>query len=162
MKIRKAQLSDISSITAIYNEAVLNTTATFDTELRSEDDRRHWFTNRDHNFPVLVAEQNGEVIGYASLSRWSDKKAYDITAELSLYIHAEHRNKGVGKILFKALLEASHHTALHSIIARITEGNEHSIHLHKQGGFETVGVLKQCGRKFGKLLDVTVMQKMVR
>jgi L-amino acid N-acyltransferase len=162
MKIRKAAFSDLGDITDIYNEAVINTTATFDTELKSIDNRKEWLSARTENFPVLVAVIDDKVIGYASLSRWSDKKAYDITAELSLYIHPQFRNKGIGKKLFRALLEQAKETNLHSILSRITEGNEQSIHIHMQEGFETVGVLKECGMKFGKLLDVTMLQLIIR
>lgn len=162
MKIRKAMIADVDAITVIYNDAVINTTATFDTELKDPENRRQWLTDRTDDFPVLVAEDKGIITGYASLSRWSDKKAYDITAELSLYIHPEYRGKGIGKALLSSLLIAAEETGLQSIISRITEGNAHSIYLHKQNGFEIVGVLKQAGRKFGRLLDVTIMQKMLK
>lgn len=162
MKIRKAIDSDIDAITVIYNDAVLNTTATFDTESKTRENRLVWLKERSDDFPVLVAELDSNVVGYASLSRWSDKKAYDITAELSLYIHPLHRGKGIGKKLLHELIIVSKETGLHSIISRITEGNEHSIHLHKNVGFETVGVLKESGKKFERLLDVTIMQKMIK
>lgn len=162
MKIREANESDLKAVTFIYNDAVLHTTATFDTEVKTVENRSLLLKDRNENFPVLVAEnEEAEVIGYASLSRWSDKKAYDITAELSLYIHPDHRRKGIGKYLLHELLQRAAKTNLVSIISRITEGNEHSIYLHQQQGFETVGVLKKCGDKFGKLLDVTIMQKML-
>jgi L-amino acid N-acyltransferase len=163
INIRKAHLEDIYSIRNIYNEAVLNTTATFDTEEKSEENRIDWFLNRDENFPVIVVELNEKIVGYASLNRWSDKKAYDITAEISIYIEPDSRGKGIGKKLIEVIVKvAVEDTNLHSLIARITEGNEHSIHLHELNGFEKVGVMKQAGRKFGKLLDVTFMQKMLR
>jgi L-amino acid N-acyltransferase len=162
MELRKAVEADLPAITFIYNDAVLNTNATFDTEPKSIENRSQWLLERTTDFPVLVAVENEEVIGYCSLSRWSDKKAYDITAELSLYIHPEQRGKGTGKKLLHALLDEAYKTNLHSIISRITEGNDHSIYLHKAEGFDTVGVLKQSGRKFGKLLDVTIMQKMLK
>lgn len=164
MRIRKATIEDIESITVIYNDAVLHTTATFDTDPKSVENRRQWFVNRTENFPVIVAEDEttGMITGYASLSPWSDKKAYDITAELSLYVHPGNRHMGIGKKLLIELLEVSRGTNLNSIISRITEGNEHSIYLHHQNGFETVGILKQAGRKFDKLLDVTILQKMLR
>lgn len=162
MEIRKATEADIPAITFIYNDAVKNTTATFDTDPKDESNRRAWLLERSSDFPVIVSVEQDVVTGYASLSRWSDKKAYDITAELSLYIHPEHRGKGIGKALLSALLKLAENTNLHSIISRITEGNEVSIYLHRNEGFDTVGILKQSGRKFGKLLDVTIMQKMLR
>jgi L-amino acid N-acyltransferase len=163
IKIRKAILSDIYSIREIYNEAVLFTSATFDTEEKTEDDRIRWFLNRDENFPVIIAEYEGQTAGYAALNKWSDKKAYNITAEISVYVHSSARGKGIGKKLIEILIKtAEEKTELHSVIARITQGNEHSIYLHEINGFRKAGVLKQAGNKFGKLLDVTVMQKMLR
>lgn len=163
VQIRKAHLEDIYSIRDIYNEAVLNTTATFDTEEKSVEERMQWFLDRDENFPVMVAVLEERVVGYASLNKWSDKKAYDVLAEISLYIAPEARGKGIGKKLIEILVEtAVEHTNLHSLIARITEGNQHSIYLHEINGFEKIGLMKQAGKKFGRLLDVTLMQKMLR
>ena len=159
ISIRKAVITDIRAITAIYNEAILNTTATFDTETKTVENRKEWFLNRDENFPVIVAEKNNEIVGFASLNRWSDRKAYDITAENSLYIDAKYRNQGIGKKLLEVLIGIGKETNLISILARISEGNEQSIYLHELNGFEKVGTMKKVGRKFGKLLDVTLMQK---
>jgi L-amino acid N-acyltransferase len=163
IQIRKAHLDDIYAIRDIYNEAVLNTTATFDVDEKSLENRIDWFLNRDENFPVMVAEKQGEIVGYIALNKWSDKKAYDITAEISLYISPENRRKGIGKMLVDVIVNAAiDHTNLHSIIARITEGNEQSIHLHELNGFEKIGVMKEAGMKFNKLLNVTFMQRMLR
>ncbi|MDQ3192515.1 MAG: N-acetyltransferase family protein [Bacteroidota bacterium] len=160
---RAAQIEDIHSITEIYNEAVLNTTATFDTEIKTIENRTSWFLQRDENFPVIVVEYQQKIVGYAALNKWSDKKAYDITAEISLYIAPDSRGKGIGKKLIEVIVtSAIEHTNLHSLIARITQGNEHSIYLHQAYGFEKTGVMKSVGKKFGKLLDVTLLQKMLR
>ena len=160
--IRKAVLSDIADITTIYNEAVVNTTATFDTEIKTVANRTDWFNNRNENFPVIVAEKQGKVVGFASLNKWSDKKAYNITSEISLYVQSEYRGLGIGRQLIEIIVDIAAGTKLHSIIARITEGNEQSIHLHKINSFEVIGVMKKAGIKFGKLLDVTLMQKMLK
>ena len=159
LNIRKASLNDLESITAIYNEAVLNGTATFDTELKSIEDRTKWFSERDDNFPIIVAEKFGKVVGYAALNKWSERKAYDVTGEISVYVLPEFRKQGIGKRLVEMIAAIGEQTNLKTIIARITEGNDHSIYLHEQIGFKTVGTLRQVGKKFGKLLDVTVMQK---
>jgi phosphinothricin acetyltransferase len=157
--IRPATLSDLPAITEIYNKAVLTTTATFDTEPKSETNRRVWFDEHDARHPILVAESEGVVIGWASLSRWSDRLAYADTAEISLYVKSEYRGLGVGKQLIRQIVEAGQQAGLHTLIARIADGNEVSIHLHKTVGFELVGVMRQVGRKFGRLLDVHLMQK---
>ena len=162
LHIRKAGISDVPAITEIYNEAVLNTTATFDTEPRSLAERMEWFAQRDENFPIYLAEKNSRVAGYISLNRWSTKRGYDCTAELSLYIRPEFRGDGMGRTLLEFMLAEATQTNLHSILARITQENEISIHLHKSVGFEVVGHLKEAGFKFNRFLDVTLLQKMLR
>jgi phosphinothricin acetyltransferase len=162
LNIRKAGNADLPSITDIYNDAVANTTATFDTQTRTLEDRTQWFNNRDENFPIFVAEKNKQIVGYASLNKWSDKKGYDRTAEISLYILPGYQGEGIGKQLIEFIVAEAEETHLHSIIARITEGNEVSIHLHKAVGFEVTGHLKEAGFKFERYLDVTIMQKMLR
>lgn len=156
--IRDAVEKDLPEILLIYNEAVAKTVATFDTEPRTLEKQRAWFNDHGPSHPVIVAEQDGKVIGWASLSRWSDRAAYDGTVELSFYVLELHQGKGVGKSLLLALLEQSASLSLHTIISRITEGNEASIHLHKNIGFEYIGVMKQVGKKFGRLLDVHMFQ----
>ena len=161
--IRKAQLSDLTSILEIYNDAIINTTATFDTEVKDIENRKSWFADRDENFPIIVAEKNSLVVGYAALNKWSERKAYNITAEISMYVHPDFRGQGIGKRLIQTIVAiAKEATNLNSLIARITEGNEQSIYLHKQQNFEVIGVMKQAGNKFNKLHDVTLMQKMLR
>jgi len=159
LKIRKAKLVDLGGITEIYNEAIHETTATFDTTPKTLEEQKAWFAEHDKKHPILVAEQNGLVVGWASLSRWSDRCAYSDTAEVSLYVKKELRGKGIGKTLLEALIEAGQKGGLHTVIARITEGNEPSMGLFKQEGFEVVGVMREVCRKFGKLLDVYMMQK---
>lgn len=160
--IRPALVSDVESIMEIYNEAILTTTATFDQEPRSLEDRMVWYQSHDKNLPILVAEADKKVIGYASLSHWADKKAYDVSAEVSLYVFSVYRNLGVGKKLMKGLLELASETPLYSLLSRITAGNEASLHLHSQNGFYKAGVLKHIGKKFGKILDVVLMQKILK
>ena len=162
IEFRKAIIDDIPSIAEIYNEAVLNTTATFDTEEKAIENRTRWLMERNENFPVIVALLNNKIAGYAALNPWSDKKAYDITAEISLYVTPEFRGQGIGKHLVEFITGMAMETKLHSIIARITQENEQSVHLHAINGFQVIGIMKTAGMKFGKLLDVTLMQKMLK
>lgn len=157
--IRKATIDDLPAITEIYNQAILTTTATFDTEPKSLDDQKVWFESHSYKYPLLVAEEDRKVTGWASLSKWSDRCAYSDTAEISLYIDEKQRGKGIGRKLLEAIIREGEKTGIHSIIARIAEGNEVSIHLHQSIGFEHIGVMKEVGRKFGRLLDVHLMQK---
>ena len=160
--IRPATINDLQAITNIYNQAILNTTATFDTEIKSIEDRTQWFNKRDSDFLILVAVLNDTVVGYAALNKWSERKAYDITAEISIYISENFRNKGFGKMLLNTIILSAKSTNLNSLLARITEGNEQSIYMHQNVGFETVGVMKKVGEKFGRKLDVTMMQLLLK
>jgi phosphinothricin acetyltransferase len=160
--LRSADERDLPAITAIYNQAVLTTTATFDTDPVSLDSRLAWFNNRNTDFPVIVAVVSGNVVGYAALSRWSDRRAFDISAELSLYVDAAHHGQGVGKALLKRILEMADTTQLYTVMVRITAENEISLKMHAQVGFLEVGVLRHCGIKFGRVLDVVFMQKLLR
>ena len=157
--IRPAKLGDLDAITEIYNEAVLTTNATFDIEPKTDVEQRAWFATHGHQNPILVSELNGVVVGWASLSEWSSRCAYSDTAEISLYVKRESWRRGIGRRLLEAIIEEGERVGLHTIIARITKGNNESIHLHESVGFEHIGIMREVGRKFDKLLDVCLMQK---
>jgi L-amino acid N-acyltransferase YncA/GrpB-like predicted nucleotidyltransferase (UPF0157 family) len=159
--VRKAELSDVDAITEIYNEAILTTTSTFDTEPKTTTERSHWLQSHDKRHPVWVAELNGKVVGWISLSKWSDRPAYDDTAETSFYVKSEYRGKGIGTTLLQVLVKEAQQLKLHTLIARIAGESEVSLHVHENFNFIHVGILKEVGRKFGKLLDVHVLQNIL-
>ena len=161
-KIRVAEEKDIREVMSIYNKAILETVATFDTEIKTIEEMREWFKNHGPENPIIVAEIKDEIVGWASFSKYDDKKAYSDTAELSLYVDKSHQAKGIGKKLMSFILEKGKTAGFHTVIARITQVNEISINLHKKFGFEHVGIYKEVGKKFGKLLDVTLMQKVYK
>ena len=158
LTIRRATLHDLGQITKIYNGAIEKTTATFDTEPKTLEEQESWFANHDAVHPILVAEQDSIIVGWASLSEWSDRCAYSDTAEISLYVKEEYRGKGIGKELMKAIIQEGQKTGLHTVIARIADGNDISIDLCKSFGFQHIGTMREVGKKFGKLLDVHLMQ----
>lgn len=160
--IRPATEADLQAINDIYNDAAIKTTATFDTEPKSMTDRRKWFAAHGNLHPILVAEEDGRVVGWASMSRYSDRSAYDGTAEASLYVAEECRGRGIGRQLFEAILAAGKNAGLHTVLSRITADNTISIRLHEQFRFRNVGVLREVGCKFGRLLDVVIMQLVYR
>lgn len=169
MDVRPATPSDCPDIARIYNDAILNTTATFDTEPKSLEDRREWFCAHGPDRPVLVAVERraegggegGGTVGWAAASDWSDRPAYSPTAEVAVYVDAAHRGKGVGSRLLAELIEAARAAGVHVLLAQIVEGNEVSVRLHERQGFSRVGVLEEVGCKFGRRLDVLVMQKLL-
>lgn len=161
LKIRKATEEDLPAITDIYNKAILTTTATFDTTVKTIKEQRRWFRAHKKQNPLLVAELDGTMVGWGSLSQWSDRCAYADTAELSVYVAERHRGKGVGREIMKRLLFEGKKNGLHVVLSRIAEGNQGSIHLHESLGFFHVGVMKEVGVKFGRLLDVFLMEKIL-
>jgi phosphinothricin acetyltransferase len=161
VQIRRATLADIEAITNIYNQAILTTTATFDLEPKSIEDRRRWFESHDERHPVLVAELNGQVVGWGALTKWSDCPACDETAETSFYVQSEFRRQGIGRKLKQALIVEAKRIGFHSLIARVAEGSGESLHINESVGFQRVGVLREVGKKFGKRLDVHILQLML-
>lgn len=159
LAIRDAKLEDLGAITEIYNEAILRTVATFDTEPKTVDEQKVWFVSHSSKYPILVAELDGAVVGWASLSAWSDRCGYSDTAEISLYIKEEYGGKGIGRKLTETILKKGKNAGLHTVVARIAESGEASMHILENLGFFHIGVMKEVGRKFGKLLDVYLMQK---
>ncbi len=159
--IRRARDEDAGAIAEVYNEAIRNTTATFDTEPKSVKDRMRWLQSRDARHPVIVAEFDGQVIGWAALSQWSDRPAYTHTAESSFYVKEQFRGKGVGRMLKVRLIDEARRAGFHTIIARVAEGSDASIHLNQSVGFAHVGTLREVGFKFGRRLDVHLMQLML-
>jgi phosphinothricin acetyltransferase len=157
---RPATESDLGAITEIYNEAILTTTGTFDTEPKTVTERRAWFESLRPRYPLVVAQVNGKVVGWAVLKPWSDRGAYADTAEVAVYVQSDHRGRGVGGGLMAAVLEAGRRAELHAAVARIAEGNETSVRLHESHGFFHVGVMKEVGFKFGRRLDIHLMQKL--
>jgi len=162
LNLRYASIKDLDQITHIYNKSILNSAATFDTEEKSIEEQIKWFQEHGPKNPIIVAEENGNILGWAALSKYSTRCAYSDTAEISLYVKDEFQDKGIGKKLIEKVIKEGEKANLHVVIARITEGNEKSIHLHKSVGFNHVGIMKEVGMKFGKHLDVYLMQKIYK
>ena len=161
MTIRRARDEDAEDIVEIYNDAVLHSVATFDTEPRTAAEERTRLRNRDERHAVLVAAEGDRVLGWASLSRWSERPAYAATVEISLYVRRGFRGQGIGKRLSRAVLEQGRESGLHAVVARIARGGTAGVHILEQLGFERIGVMREVGRKFGKWLDVILMQKLL-
>ena len=160
MKIRSAKVEDLPTILEVYNHAVLHTTASYDYEPRTLEHRTAWFEDHQRQgYPIFVAvNEADDVVGWSSLSKFHDRVGYRFTAEDSIYVAAEHRGKGVGKLLLAPIIQAAKDRKLHAIIGLIDAQNEPSIRLHASFGFEKVAHLKEVGFKFNRWLDVVYMQ----
>ncbi len=161
-QIRLAEDRDAAAIAGIYNEAIRTTTATFDMEPKSVEDRLAWLGAHDERHPVFVAEVDGPVVGWASLTEWSDRPAYYDTAETSFYVGEAHRGRGIGLALKARLIEEARRLGYYTLIARMAEESLESIHLNQSFGFEHIGTMKEVGLKFGRRLDVHIMQLMLK
>jgi len=146
---------------AIYNHEVEHTTATFDLVGRSLSEQREWLAERSGALGVLVAEIDGVVSGFASLSPYRSRPAYRTTVEDSIYVSESARGAGVGKALLLALIDLAEQRGFHAMVARIAGGSAASVALHEACGFATVGTEREVGRKFGRWLDVVIMQLMI-
>ncbi len=163
MWIRLAKLSDAAAIAEIYNYEVLSGVATFDLVPKSLEEQRDWLRDRSGALPCIVALQENEVVvGWACLSKYRDRPAYGTSVENSIYVHPDHQGKGVGDLLMNDLLALADEHGFHATFARIAGENPASVALHVKHGFELVGTEREVGRKFGRWLDITVMQRLTR
>src|SRR5689334_5665161 len=145
--VRAAVEADLPAILEIYNDAVLTTTASYDYEPRTLEHRRQWFAERQRDgYAVFVAvDSDGRVVGWSALNPYHARVGYRFTAENSVYVAADQRGRGEGKLLLAPLLDAARARGLRAIIAAIDASNEVSIRLHAAFGFEQVGHFKQVG-----------------
>jgi phosphinothricin acetyltransferase len=157
--VRTARPADLTAINEIYNREVAGGTSTFDTEPRSDERGREWFDSHGSEaYPVLVADNDSEIVGWASLTPWSERGAYARTVEGSLFVSATHRRKGVGRALHEAIVEHARRAGHGVLIARVESGNVASRELLLASGFSSVGVMHRVGEKFGRLLDVELFE----
>lgn len=158
--IRSALDKDAASIAEIYNFYIVESAATFETEIISPDVISERITKvQNDNLPWLVAESDaGEVIGYAYASKWRERFAYRFSVEITVYLSPKVGGMGIGTKLYEALFKALKHRSIHSVIGGISLPNPSSIALHEKFGLKKVAHFKEVGLKFGKWLDVGYWQ----
>jgi phosphinothricin acetyltransferase len=162
METRLAVPTDAEAIRDIYNREVTGSTVTFDMVPRTIDDQSAWLREHSGAHPAIVAVGgDGKITGFGSLSPYRSRPAYSTTVEDSVYVHPSERGQGVGGLLLAELVRLAGLHGFHTIMARIVGGHDVSIALHRACGFELVGVEREVGRKFGRWLDVALMQRMV-
>jgi len=161
VELRLARPDDAEATRDIYNAEVTGSTVTFDMVPRSLREQRAWIDARSGAMAVVVAEHEGEVVGFASLSSYRDRPAYSTTVEDSVYVRGDQRGTGVGRLLLAEVVDVASTRGFHTVMARIVGGHDASINLHRSLGFEMVGIEREVGRKFGRWLDVVVMQRLL-
>jgi L-amino acid N-acyltransferase YncA len=163
MELRDAAPADVPAITAIYAHHVLHGTGTFEEEPPDEGEMaRRMGTVQDQGWPWLVAEENGQILGFAYLNQFRPRSAYRYAGEDSVYVRNDIRGQGVGKALVAALLRRGEECGFRQVFAVIGDSeNVGSIGLHVSLGFRQVGVMRSAGAKFGRWLDVVTMQRAI-
>jgi phosphinothricin acetyltransferase len=161
MRTRLVEPRDAEATRSIYNVEVLESTVTFDITPRTLADQQVWIAEHSGGHPAIVAVDDDSLIGFASLSPFKPRAAYAPTVEDSVYVHREARGRGVGELLLREIMRLGTDHGFHSAVARIVGGHEASIALHRKCGFAEIGCEREVGRKFGKWLDVVLMQRML-
>ena len=158
--IRDAVPGDLPAILALYNHAVRETTAIWNETPSDLEGRRHWMSERlAAGFPVLVAEADGRFAGYGTYGPFRPHEGYRETVENSVYVVPEMQGKGIGRALLEALIAQARSRNLHVMVAGIEAGNRASIALHAACGFSETARMPEIGQKFGRRLDLVLMQK---
>ena len=161
IRIRAATRADLPRLTEIYNHYVTHTPITFDVEPYTPERRSAWFEqfSPGGRYRLLVAGENGEVVGYAGTTRFRPKAAYDTTVETSIYCAPNAVGKGIGSRLYSALFETIAGEDIHRVVAGYTLPNPASAALHERFGFKTIGVFHENGHKFGRYWDVAWLER---
>ena len=159
--IRLATEADLPAVRDIYNHYVRTSTCTFQLEPDTEADRLAWFRGRAGRHPVTVAVIDGRVVGWAALSVWKERAAYDRTAEASVYVRAGCERRGIGRRLLADLLDRARELGHHVVIGGACTEHPASIALQEALGFRPVGTFRAVGHKFGRWLDVAYLQRTV-
>jgi L-amino acid N-acyltransferase YncA len=159
--VRAAHEGDAEAISHIYNQGIEERIATLETELRTADERRSWLASRDARHPVIVAEHDGAVIGWASLNVFNPRDAYRHVAEISVYVERTSRGIGVGTALLGRLIELAREIGFHKLVLAGFPHNAASIALYRRLGFREVGVYREQGQLDGRWVDVLVMERLL-
>jgi phosphinothricin acetyltransferase len=161
LRIRPATVADAASICRIYNQGIQDRVATLETEERTPDERAEWLQARGPRHPVLVAEHEGAVAGWASLNVFNARRAYEHVADLSLYVERGSRGRGVGRQLLDALVLTARELGYHKLVLAAFPWNEAGMRAYRRAGFREVGIYKEQGRLDGRWVDTVVMEKIL-
>jgi L-amino acid N-acyltransferase YncA len=159
IKIRPYQIEDTQAILDIINYNILNSTALYDYNVRTYEQQKAILEEKiNKNFPVIVAIEDGKVVGFGMYSEFRFREAYKYTVEHSVYVNKDYHGKGIGKLLLQELIQLAKGQKLHTMIAVIDSENQSSVEFHEKFGFKTVGIIKESGYKFDRWLHSVFMQ----
>jgi len=159
INIRPYKTDDTQAILAIINHNILHSTSLYDYNIRSYEQQKTILEEKiNKNFPVIVAELDGIVVGFGMYSEFRFREAYQFTVEHSVYVSEDFHGKGIGKQLLQELINLARKQKLHTMIGVIDSENQSSVVFHEKFGFKTVGIIKESGYKFDRWLDSVLMQ----
>ena len=161
LSLRDATQADARAICTIYNQGIEDRSATLETELRTPQERARWLAGRGPRHPVLVAERDGEVLGWGSLNAFNPRPAYAGVADFSIYVLRDARGQGVGGFLMDALEARARALGYHKLVLAMFDWNTAGVHLYRRHGFRTVGVYREQGMLDGRRVDVLLMEKIL-
>lgn len=159
--VRSANRADARAIAEIYNHYIAHSTATFDTELKTTEEREAWLDDHGDRYPVVVAERDGSVVGFGSLTKFRERAAWAGTVEAGVYVAAHATGGGTGPALLERLLAEARECGFHVVVAQIVADNEASLKMVERAGFERVGTLREVGYKFHRWLDVVLVERVL-
>ncbi|MBN2738124.1 MAG: N-acetyltransferase [Spirochaetales bacterium] len=152
--IRNADSKDASQMVNIYNHYIENTTITFEEKSVTQKEMEIRISDCIKEYPWLVYEENGKIIGYCYATKWRVRSAYRHSAETTVYVHKDHHGKGTGTLLYKELIKQCKDKGLHILVAGIALPNDKSQKIHEKIGFKKIAHFEEIGRKFDQWLDV--------
>ena len=159
--IRLATEHDAAAICRIYNQGIVDRIATLETEERTPEERRDWLQVRGPRHPVLVAEADGETVGWCSLNSFNPRRAYDHVADLSIYVERDWRGRGVGRRLLDALVVRAHDLGYHKLVLAAFPWNQAGMRAYRRAGFREVGIYREQGLLDGRWVDTVIMERLL-
>jgi L-amino acid N-acyltransferase YncA len=161
LRLRAATPADAAVICEIYNQGIRDRVATLETEERTPEERAQWLTARGPRHPVIVADRDGTVVGWASLNVFNARRAYEHVADLSIYVEREWRGRGVGRQLLEALVARARELGFHKLVLAAFPWNAAGMRAYARAGFREVGIYREQGRLDGRWVDTIVMERII-
>ena len=161
LTVRTASLDDADAITTIYNQGIADRVATLETALRTSAERREWLAQRTLRYPVIVADADGDVVGWASLNQFNPRDAYAHVVDFSIYVERGWRGQRVGTALLARLIDLARTLGYHKMTLAALPHNEAGLALYSRAGFTRVGIYHEQGQLDGRWVDVVLMEKIL-